>query len=524
VEASTSGARLAVLRGFPLVAGKYPPIAGGAQLVTIEEHEARVDEIKSRLQELNQDHAGRIMPDIAATEWNRLNEELVTERETITELRHRKQRLAEINNEDVGVDSERAENGAGFHTSAGRAMDNIWDLTAIRAIARDPDAETRLLRENAVRSVDQATFPHENAHRETIQAHLVRLMERFEAMDEEETNVGLGGGNVNRFARHMLATGAPVYRRAFRKGIRGRPLTTEEQRALSLTGASGGFAVPYQLDPTIIPTSNSSVNPYRAISRVESVTVDEWRGVASAGVVAAYAAEATEATDNSPVLSQPTISTERAQAFIPYSFEIGQDWGSLETEMATLIQDAKDDLEAAKFTAGTGANEPFGLITGATTLVTAGGTASYAVADVYSVENALGPRFRTRAQWVGNRSIYNRTRQFDTAGGASLWVDNLRQGLPNNVPTPGNLGSTLIGYPANEVSAMDAGITTASKILVLGDFRYFIIVDRIGMSISNIPHLFGTNRMPTGQSGLYAFWRNSSKVVDANAFRVLRTG
>jgi hypothetical protein len=36
-----------------------------------------------------------------------------------------------------------------------------------------------------------------------------------------------------------------------------------------------------------------------------------------------------------------------------------------------------------------------------------------------------------------------------------------------------------------------------------------------------MPHLFGSNRRPTGERGLYAYWRNGSKLVDANAFRAL---
>jgi HK97 family phage major capsid protein len=68
---------------------------------------------------------------------------------------------------------------------------------------------------------------------------------------------------------------------------------------------------------------------------------------------------------------------------------------------------------------------------------------------------------------------------------------------------------------------MGAALTTATKIAVLGDFRYYAIVDRIGMDVELIPHLFGTNRRPTGQRGLYAFWRNSAACSDANAFRVL---
>ena len=101
------------------------------------------------------------------------------------------------------------------------------------------------------------------------------------------------------------------------------------ERAMSPTGSAGGFAVPYELDPSIMLSSAGVVNPIREISRATAISVDEWRGVSSAGVTASFAAEATETTDNAPMLAQPTISTEKAQAFVPFSIEVGMDWPSL---------------------------------------------------------------------------------------------------------------------------------------------------------------------------------------------------
>jgi hypothetical protein len=40
------------------------------------------------------------------------------------------------------------------------------------------------------------------------------------------------------------------------------------------------------------------------------------------------------------------------------------------------------------------------------------------------------------------------------------------------------------------------------------------IADRVGMTAELIPHLFGaTNRFPTGQRGLYVYWRTDANVV-----------
>ena len=60
--------------------------------------------------------------------------------------------------------------------------------------------------------------------------------------------------------------------------------------------------------------------------------------------------------------------------------------------------------------------------------------------------------------------------------------------------------------------------------MIFGDFRYFLIVDRIGMTVEIVPHLFGaTNQRPIGSRGLLAYWRNTSRVLSTAAFKTLVT-
>jgi hypothetical protein len=55
----------------------------------------------------------------------------------------------------------------------------------------------------------------------------------------------------------------------------------------------------------------------------------------------------------------------------------------------------------------------------------------------------------------------------------------------------------------------------------LGDPSYYVICDRIGMDIE-ITQLFGgANLFPTGQRGVYAFWRNTANLLAAGSFRIL---
>jgi HK97 family phage major capsid protein len=64
-------------------------------------------------------------------------------------------------------------------------------------------------------------------------------------------------------------------------------------------------------------------------------------------------------------------------------------------------------------------------------------------------------------------------------------------------------------------------ITNGTKIALYGDFSRYLIVDRVGLTVEVVQHVFGANQRPTGQRGLYAYWRNGAKVLDANAFRAL---
>jgi HK97 family phage major capsid protein len=286
------------------------------------------------------------------------------------------------------------------------------------------------------------------------------------------------------------------------------PLSVEEERTMGLTTTAGGYAVPYTLDPTLILTSAGVLNPIRNLARVETITGNTWYGVSTTGISAGYAAEFTETSDNSPTLVQPSANVEKAQAFIPFSIEIGEDWQSFTSEMSRLFADAKDTLENTKFLTGLGhaSSEPQGLIAvgGATAVISTATTATLAVADIYALEAALQPRSRARASIVGNKAVFQKVRQFDTAGGASMWTQ-LQFGYP----------ADLIGYPVYEWSAYSSATTTSgSTVATIGDFSRFLIIDRVGMNVELIPTLFATaNNRPYGARGLYCYWRNTSAVL-----------
>jgi HK97 family phage major capsid protein len=476
-------------------------------MVTIEELQARLTELRNRIQELDNEYAGQAFPAEIEAEWQRANEGIESTEALIRQLTVRRERIEQLSHEP-----EHQEPGATFNTPRpGVARDgDIYDLTTVRGDANDPAVMGRELRDRANRHLEIMQLPLDRYDHPDPKGHVARMVHRL-------------GSEDGSFSRYLLACGSPAYERAFWKSLAQRPLNAEESRALETgtraalaigAGAQGQFAVPIALDPTVIPTSVGAINPYRQISRVVQTTGNDWKGVTSAGITAAYAAEATETTDNSPVLVQPEAIVEKAQAFVPFSIEIDQDWNQMQQELATMLAEAKDELEADKFTkgAGHGSKEPEGVVVGATTTIDSLAKDAFAVGDVYALEAGLPARHQAVARWVGHQSIFARIRQFDTYGGANLWVQ-LAAGNPPE----------LLGYPAHKASAMETSIATGKLYLVFGNFSRFLIVDRVGLSVELIPHLFGAvANYPTGQRGIYAYWRNTSDVLDAGAFRVLK--
>jgi HK97 family phage major capsid protein len=485
------------------------------ELRSVEELSNYQKGVKSEIAALEEEYAGLPFPQDAREKYAELRETNDEIDSRVVEL-DKRQKYLEGLSQDNGqtramVFEPRREERVSIKER------DIYDTSSVRIDPDNPDRGRQEYRDRAMRAVEITHFPDYSKYgwtTERAQDHVAYLLDQMDTPD----------GQV---ARRILKTGSPQYRSAFRKWMSGVPMTNEEQRAFSLS--TTGIPLTFVLDPTIIPVSASVVNPLRAISNVEQIVgANEWRGVTAAAITASRAAEAAVTTDNTPTLAQPAIVCSRVQAFVPFSVEAEGDWTGMDAALARLFADAKDDEEATAFNTGNGTPpNPFGVFTGATGTTALSTGLTITAANLYSIEAALAPRFRPRAQWVANRAIYNIIRALDTAGGAQLWlrIGELLDNNPRSDGGNGNTGLRLLGYPVNELSTCPATIVNGVKDILLGDFSMFKIIDRVGMNIELVQNLtqqavagagFG---FPTGQRGLFAWWRNGSKVLDPVGFR-----
>jgi HK97 family phage major capsid protein len=368
------------------------------------------------------------------------------------------------------------------------------------------------VRSEALRANEKAEFLPEEAR-----AHMERQLRED---DDPEA----------RLARYTVATSDRNYFRAFSAWMRdpvsgGHSWTPEEReavqrvtwidRAMALgAGGTGGFLVPYELDPQIIIASVGAISPLRQLGRVVTSAQNEKRLVTSLGVSASWDLEAEQVSDDSPALLQPAIVCKKGQAFVPVSIELFED-SDIAQQIGALFADAKNVHESLSFTL-TQSQGPVGIITalvaagGGTVIAT--GTNVLAQGDLYANQAALPPRWRPNAKWMMNLTILNGFRQLPQATGLNYSIVN------DDGPIP-----KALGWEVYENSSMDSSLSgAAADYLVLsGDFKQFAIVDRIGTRIEVIPHLFSpTNQRPTNQRGFLLHWRTGSDVLIPDAFRL----
>jgi HK97 family phage major capsid protein len=370
----------------------------------------------NRLKDID-DELERLDGKAAKAEGNTLTEEddnyyndLVEEAKRVGAHKRTLERQAarlEVKRVSVGVPGNRVESGTDRSVNLdadplgepdsieARRFKDPWDLSDIRmGISRE--ARSAELKARAFSAIERMQGTTDD-RRQTA----TEIIERWDS-------------DTGDIAAQCLATSSPDYLRAFGKLAKSQGnqavLTPAEavavERAMSLTDANGGYLVPFQLDPTIILTSDGSYNEIRRIARTVVATGDVWNGVSAGAVSWSFDAEAAAVSDDAPTFGAPTITVRTARGFVPISLEAHMDAANVTTEVGRLLAQGKDDLEASVFTTGAaGSNQPIGIVTaltGTSSVVTSTTTDTNALADIYKVYNALPARYRSRASWLAN--------------------------------------------------------------------------------------------------------------------------
>jgi HK97 family phage major capsid protein/HK97 family phage prohead protease len=523
---SPASARKEIPVSAPTVA---PPDTGPDPLDeyrSVPEMRAAIEERQATLAALDTDAGGRELPADAQVGWDRASSEIERLQARIAAVETRRARLAELASRDTNTipgDGPAPQRWSAPNQINVRSEAEITDVVAIRAASRSDEEYGQLLRDNAMRAMERTAFPNPVTDKAATHQRIGWLLDNVDSKEKH-------------LARRILTTGNPTYKRAFDKILRGLALNAEEQRAAALAvgvDGTGGFAVPFAFDPTVIAIGahTGAVNPYRATCRVVPIVgTDTWNALTATAITATRTTEAAASTEQGPTFAQPQYIVKRIHAMVSASIEMLQDRPNLPQEISGLIQEAKDNEEEASFAIGVGGGSAsIGVVaafgtSGAYTQLDTAGSVTLAAADADLVEAALPVRHRFGAQWFMNRVTLRKFQAVETAGGKLFQASQYFQSAGNvNLATDGNTGLKLLGYPVNESPSVATAATSHITIAALINPQQYVIVDRVGMSIEVIPHLFGPSQgnLPTGQRGIYALWRNTAAPLNVDAGRIL---
>lgn len=356
-----------------------------------------------------------------------------------------------------------------------------------------------------------------------INEELSKLSELKAALDQVEKKLnrpGAAGEGDPAKAEHKAAFG-----KFLRKGV-DDGLGELQQKAYNITtDADGGYAVPEELDRTILELMRD-VSPMREVANVITVGSSDYKKLANkGGTTGGWVDEddARTSTNSSqlailtPFMGEVYAYPQATQQMLDDVFFNAEQF--IEGECAMTFA----EMEGAAFTTGDGTKKPKGFLA-YTTALTADGTRAFgtlqhivsgAAADwaasnpqdkLLDVVYALKKGYRTNARWMTSKAMLADVRKLKDVDGNYIWRPGLEAGQPD----------TLLGYGIAENEDMPAKAANALSI-AFGDFkRGYTIVDRIGTRILRDPY---TNKPFVG---FYVTKRVGGFLADSNAIKLFK--
>ncbi len=311
------------------------------------------------------------------------------------------------------------------------------------------------------------------------------------------------------------------YKKGFDKFMRKGDASEIETKSLNTgSDADGGFAVPEELDRTILELERD-MSPMRQVCSQITVSTPDYKklvnlGGAGSGWVGETAARP---ETNSPTLAQITATMGEiyanpaaSQTSLDDMFFDAEGW--LSAEVAYTF----NEEEGAAYLLGDGTNKPRGMIAGAMATtnddtrpfgtiqnLVSSATSNVSGDELITLIHSLKQGYRGGAGWMMNNISVSKIRLLKDADNNYLWRPGIEAGAP----------SQLLGYAITENEDMADMAANANSILFGNFARAYTIVDRIGTRVLRDPY---TNKPYVH---FYTTRRTGGMLTDSNAIKVL---
>ena len=306
-----------------------------------------------------------------------------------------------------------------------------------------------------------------------------------------------------------------------KKGMEEGISNLEVKRDLTTSLGDGTSFGGYLLNPSIqkmILDRISEICVMRKICSVQEISTSSLDVLDNTNFTPSWIAENGTITDSdNPVFSKKTITTHDLVAQPRVSQRLLDDSAiDIESWLAYQLSEDFAYAEENAFLNGTGltANQPTGILSYAgtdansiETITSSNGTKQFDENDILELYYSLKEQYVANSSFLMSRSAIQEIRKLkDPISGQYLWNPSLLSGKDD----------TILGCPVYQ-SALLPAISANSTSIILGDFKEYQIVDRIGIRILRDPY---TSKP---YIRFYTTKRVGGDVIRKDAFRILKS-
>lgn len=293
--------------------------------------------------------------------------------------------------------------------------------------------------------------------------------------DLDKRGIPAGGGDKVKALEYRDA-----YRVWFTQGDAGltpemRVLMAEKRGTNSQiagTTTLGGYTIDTELFPEIVAAMKSYSGIAQAARFINTTggntlyvpTVDDTATEAS------LIAEAASITVQDLTFGQKQLDAYKYATQMKVSWELMQDSAfNMDTEIRNAFAPRFGRSMNSSCTTGTGSSQPNGVVTASTLGKTTASATAFTFAEITDLIHSVDPAYRmsTSCGFMFNDVVLAAIKKLaiGSSDARSLWLPSFRDGEPDRVE----------GYRYWINQGMDSTIDTASKIMLFGDFQYYVI-------------------------------------------------
>jgi len=367
-----------------------------------------------------------------------------------------------------------------------------------------------------IEASDQPVYDAGMAQIDEIDARIKRIVDANERIvaDTRTGNVAEAAERRGRDNRDMGLTLYAKWLKGGDKALNAEEWATIRATMSTTTSSEGGYTV----DTAVAGSVLDALKAYGGMRRVATV-------IQTAGLGAMSFPTSDGTAEVGEIIAENVTATDLDVSFGTLALSAYKYSSKVVTVPFELLQDSSVDIEAfvrarlvnrlgritnTHFTTGTGSSQPNGIVTAATTGVTAANSTSQVTAVTYdslvALQHSVDPAYREtgRCQWMFNDNTLLKIRQIKDGSSRPIFAPGYETNNPGGTP------DRLLGAPI-VINQAVASMAASAKSILWGDFSYYYIRDVMGMEMFRFTDSAFTKK---GQVGFLAWMRSGGNLID----------